>query len=137
MANPAPGFEQHPNYAVSILPQDSEVVVRIGNTEIARSQRSVLVEETKHRPVWYMPLEDVNQALISATDTDTYCPFKGHASYWSVHTEDGPVTDAIWAYMDPYDECEPLRGYASFYTNKVDLYVDGELANKDGPGWTS
>ena len=136
MANPAPGFEKHPNYAVNITPQDVEVVVRIADTEIARSRRAVLVEETKHRPVWYMPLEDVNNTLIEATDTDTYCPFKGHASYWSVTTSEGAVSDAIWAYMSPYDECEALRGYASFYTNKVDLFVNGERANKDGPGWT-
>jgi len=136
MANPAPGFEQHPNYAVDITPRQTEVVVRIGDQEIARSRRAVLVEETKHRPVWYLPLQDVDQNLIKATDTSTYCPFKGHASYWSVITADGTVDDAVWAYMDPYDECEPLRGYASFYTNKVDLYVDGDLSNKDGPGWT-
>lgn len=136
MANPAPGFAKHPGYAVDIIPQDTEVVVRLGDTEIARSRRAVLVEETRHRPVWYMPLEDIDNSLIEASDTDTYCPFKGHASYWSVNTISASVTDVIWAYLSPYDECESLRGYASFYTNKVDLYVDGEPANQDGPGWT-
>ena len=136
MANPAPGFEQYPDYTVDIVPQTAEVVVSVDGTEIARSQRAVLLEESRHRPVWYLPLDDVDASLIEATDTDTYCPFKGHASYWSINTGALQVSDAIWAYLTPYDECAAIRGYASFYTNKVDLYIDGVLANKDGPGWT-
>ena len=136
MANPAPGFEQHPHYAVDILPQSAQVVVCVNGCEIARSRRAVLLQESKHRPVWYMPLEDVDADLIEASDTRTYCPFKGHASYWSVNTGGKKISDAIWAYLTPYDECAAIRGYASFYTNKVDVYVDGALSNKDGPGWT-
>ena len=121
---------------MDIVPQTAEVVVSVDGTEIARSQRAVLLEESRHRPVWYLPLDDVDASLIEATDTDTYCPFKGHASYWSINAGALKVTDAIWAYLTPYDECAAIRGYASFYTNKVDVYIDGVLSNKEGPGWT-
>ncbi len=136
MSNPAPGFAKHPSYEVLIEPSSSTLTVKVGDQVIAQSTRAVQVLETKHRPVWYMPFEDVDRDCVTATDTDTYCPFKGHASYWSIDTPSGQVEDAIWAYLAPFDECEAIRGYASFYTNKVDLYVDGELTNKDGPGWT-
>ncbi|MEM7077924.1 MAG: DUF427 domain-containing protein [Pseudomonadota bacterium] len=135
MANPAPGFNKHPDYEVRIEPLERELVVKLGDTEIARSQRAVTLHETRHRPVWYLPLEDVDARHIRASDTQTYCPFKGYASYWGVHTPDAAAEDAIWAYMAPYDECLNVSGYASFYTNKVDLYFDGELADKAGPGW--
>lgn len=135
-ANPAPGFEKHPNYEVNIQPLAGELSVEVNGTVIGTSTRAVEVLETRHRPVWYMPLEDLDATLIESTDTDTFCPFKGHASYWSVNLPDATVEDAIWAYMEPYDECESIRGYASFYTNKVDLRINGELAAKEGPGWT-
>ncbi len=134
--NPAPGFQKHPNYEVRIEPLDGELTVEVDGTLVGSSSRAVQLLETKHRPVWYMPLEDLDPSLIEATDTDTFCPFKGHASYWSVKLADRTVEDAIWAYMDPYDECEHIRGYASFYTNKVDLKINGELTDKEGPGWT-
>ncbi|MEM9620172.1 MAG: DUF427 domain-containing protein [Pseudomonadota bacterium] len=136
MSNPAPGFEKHPNYEVNMVPIAEELLVKVGDQVIARSQRAVELQETKHRPVWYMPLADVDANLIKPTSTDTYCPFKGHASYWSVVLPDQTIEDAIWAYEAPYDECADIAGYASFYTNKVDLFIAGEPAHKDGPGFT-
>ena len=138
-ANPAPGFDKHPGYEVVIEPLAAKLTVRVGDHTIAESTRAVAVLETKHRPVWYIPLEDIDASSITATDTDTYCPFKGHASYFSVtipgQTPDANLVDAIWVYQSPYDECQDLTGYASFYTNKVDLLIDGEMTNKEGPGW--
>ncbi len=136
-ANPAPGFQKHPDYEVKLVPMDQELVVKAGGQVIARSNRAVELRETKHRPVWYMPLEDVDAALITPTETSTFCPFKGYASYWSVAAGGTVIEDAIWAYMEPFDECLEITGYASFYTNKVDLYINGEAASKEGPGWTS
>ena len=135
-ANPAPGFEQHPNYEVRLEPVAGVVEVKVGETTIARSERAVTLLETRHHPVWYMPLEDIHTQMITPTQTSTYCPFKGHASYWSVNVDNQTIEDAIWAYMAPYDECLDVAGYASFYTNKVDLYVNGEQADKSGPGRT-
>lgn len=136
MANPAPGFVKHPDYKVSIESLNAELVVKLGSHVIARSRRGVALHETRHRPVWYMPLEDVDASYLQPTPTQTYCPFKGYASYWRVVTSEKQADDAIWAYQAPYDECQVIAGYASFYTNKVDLFVDGEVVDKAGPGWT-
>ena len=138
MANPAPGFTKHPNYAVDIKPLKAELVVKAGEINLVRTQKAVILQETKHRDVWYVPLDELSAAHIRKTDTQTYCPFKGYASYWSVCGTDGEVIvdDAIWAYESPYDECKDIANFASFYTNKLDLYLDGVLANKAGPGWT-
>ena len=135
MTNPAPGFVKHPNYLVAIEPLESPLQVTVGTTVIATSHRAVCVTETKHRPVWYMPLDDIQANSITPTDTQTYCPFKGKASYWSVVLPETTIEDAIWAYLEPYDECVALTGYASFYTNKVDLLINGQVMNKDGPGF--
>lgn len=135
MANTAPGFAKHPNYTVEMVPLDNHVRVLVGDTVVADSRRALSVTETKHRPVWYLPMADMDKTLLQATETSTYCPFKGTASYWTILTPE-PVADAIWAYEEPFDECAALRGYASFYTNKVTLEVDGTVQGADGPGWT-
>ena len=136
MSNPAPGFEKHPRYDVDIDAKDVRVRVLAGSTVIAESTRAVAVTETKHQPVWYLPLQDVDASIITATDTSTFCPFKGHASYWTIAAADGNLDDVMWSYRDPYDECLPLKDYVAFYTDRVDLEIDGQVQDRVGPGWT-
>jgi uncharacterized protein (DUF427 family) len=42
--------------------------------------------------VQYLPLEDVVQQVLTQTDTHTYCPDKGDASYYSVTTAVAAIT---------------------------------------------
>ncbi len=136
MSQAAPGFEKHPNYEVSITPSSSRLRVLVGDSVLASTERALTVTETRHRPVWYLPMEDVDQSRLTATDHSTYCPFKGHASYWSVDGGQGDLENVIWGYEAPYLECEPLKGYVSFYTDRVTLEIDGQREGQDGPGWT-
>ena len=132
----APGFEKHPDYSVDLQPQNVHIRVLAGSTVIADTQQPIAVRESRHHPVWYLPMADVDQTLIEATETSTYCPFKGHASYWTLRGSDGALEDAMWSYLDPYDECLLLAGYVAFYTDRVDMQVDGEIQERQGPGWT-
>ena len=136
MNNSAPGFQKHPNYEVNIEASPAHIRVLVGDTVLADTQNAVAVTETKHRPVLYLPREDVNESLLAASETSTHCPFKGDASYWSVTTDDDTLNDVMWSYLTPFDECLALQGYVSFYTDRVQLEIDGELQAKVGPGWT-
>ncbi|MEZ5560348.1 MAG: DUF427 domain-containing protein [Pseudomonadales bacterium] len=138
MNQPAPGFSNHPNYRVDIAPADARLRILVGGQAIADTREALLVTETRHRPVWYLPMADVDAGVIRATETSTYCPFKGHASYWTVQVGDQVLEDVLWGYQDPYQECEPLRGYVSFYTDRVLLEIDGvsHSGPDSGPGRT-
>lgn len=126
MAEPAPGFEQHPNYQVDITQTSDHVRILLDDQVIADSRRPLKVTETKHHPVWYLPLADVDAGRIDATDHSTYCPFKGHASYWSVTAAGQSLENSLWAYQDPYQECEPLKDHVGFYMDRFVLEVNGE-----------
>jgi uncharacterized protein (DUF427 family) len=51
------------------------------------------------------------------TSHSTYCPFKGHASYYSL--ANGPE-NAVWTYELPYDEMLAIKEHLAFYPDKVD-----------------
>lgn len=137
MSARAPGFEKHPNYQVEITPTTDHIQVFVGDRLIADSQRPLRVIESKHHPVWYLPLADVRADAIAATDHSTYCPFKGHARYWSITgTADDSLENTVWGYDAPYVECEPLENHVAFYTDKVDLHLNGESQSRQGPGWS-
>ena len=131
MANPAPGFQDYPDHRVDIVRTGDHVRVRAGNSVLADSRRPLKVEESRHGVVWYLPLADVDVSRLTATGYTTYCPFKGHARYWTVNT-DPALENAVWAYPEPYDECLPLCDHVAFYTDRVDLEVN-EAADTGGP----
>jgi uncharacterized protein (DUF427 family) len=91
--------------------------------------------ESRHQPVWYLPLADVDAAALEATDHTTYCPFKGHASYWSVTAGGARLENSIWGYLSPYQECERLEDHVGFYIDRFTLEVNGEQLSAPGPGW--
>ena len=126
MGNPAPGFKQFPNHRVTATQTPSHVRVLVDGTEIADSRAAVLVHETRHDPVWYLPPEDVVRDVLVPSDSRTYCPFKGYASYWTIDLPHRQVEDAVWAYLEPYDECRSLAGCFAFYPDRVTIEVDGE-----------
>jgi uncharacterized protein (DUF427 family) len=60
---------------------------------------------------------------LKASDTETYCPFKGDASYYHVVTDGGTVDDVIWTYEQPYPAVAAIAGHVAFYPDKADVTV--------------
>ena len=121
MAGPAPGFLKYPEHQVTIEPSAYHVRVLVGDAVIADTRNALLVSESRHKPVWYLPMESVDPNVIQRTDTSTHCPFKGDASYWSVHTGGKVLPDVMWSYQTPFDECLPLADYVAFYADQLTI----------------
>ncbi len=110
-----------PDYAVAISPAPGRVTVSIGGQVVATSDQALVIEETKHDPVFYLPPADVEMGCFEATDHSTYCPFKGHASYWSFKHNDEVEENVVWSYQDPDEEVAELKGLLSFYTDRAQV----------------
>lgn len=108
-----------PDYAVDLLPAQASVVVAVSGEEVARSSSALLVRETRHADVYYLPREDVDMERLIATGHSTFCPFKGHASYWSIGNEQ----NIVWSYENPYPEVAGLKNYLSFYADRATVAV--------------
>ena len=117
--------EPGPDHPITVTASTSHVVVRHGGRVIADSSRSLALAEAAYPVVHYVPLEDVDRAALRPSETGTYCPYKGDASYWDV--EGGPV-DAVWAYEAPYAAVAEIAGYVAFYTDRVTVEVTTEGA---------
>ena len=111
-----PILERIPDYSIDISPSPHPITVRFGNIVLAESDDALLLQETRHEDVFYLPMRDVNLSILTPTDLSTYCPFKGHASYWSLNEMQ---INFVWSYPDPYLEVDAIRSYFSFYSDKV------------------
>ena len=120
MANLAPGWATKPEHRVDLHPESRRVRVSFAGTVVADTAAALRVEETGHGPVHYIPEKDMRLDLMHKTEHSTYCPFKGHASYWTLKVGDNSSENAIWGYQTPYDEMTGLAGYYAFYGSRVD-----------------
>lgn len=116
---------RHPGYRVDLEPDPARVRVRLGDAVVAESDRTLRVLETDHAPVTYFPRADVRLDLMERTDHHTFCPFKGEASYWTLHADGRTEENAAWSYEDPFEEVEGLRGYVAFYPDRVTWELEG------------
>jgi uncharacterized protein (DUF427 family) len=113
--------EQHP---ITVAPTGRHVTVRVNGELVAETDDALTLQESTYPAVQYIPFSDVNRDLLRPTDTATYCPYKGDASYYSVVTSAGDtVDDAIWTYEEPYEAVATIAGHVAFYPNKAEISV--------------
>ena len=112
--------EKHP---ITVTPTPGRVRVVSGDTVVAETAAALTLQEEGYPPVHYVPISDIDPAALDRSDTTTYCPFKGDASYYSVQTPDRAIEDAGWTYEQPYDAVADIRGHVAFYTGKVTVEV--------------
>ncbi len=99
----------------------------VGDRAVIDTTGAKLLHETAIKPVVYVPLADVDPALLTPTATSTHCPFKGDASYWTLTVDGREIPDALWAYPQPLPGASWLQGYGAFYWDKLDAwYVEDE-----------
>jgi len=120
MTKPESLYAKFPDYRVDLLVGESRVRVSFGGEVVADSERPLRVCETDHNEVIYFPREDVRFELLERTDHETFCPFKGQASYWTLRAGARTSENTAWSYEDPFDEVAGLAGYVAFYPDRVD-----------------
>jgi uncharacterized protein (DUF427 family) len=117
-----------PNAAhrVTLQPTGHRVVVRVGDRVIGNSRNALTLRESSYPEVQYVPLADIDATMLRKTDSSTYCPFKGDASYYSVITPSGELTDAAWTYEHPFPAVAEIAGHLAFYPHQVEVTVTDE-----------
>ena len=112
-----------PRHYMKLKPIAKRVRLSRGGTELAstdRALRMIEVGKDLYDPAIYVPLEDIRVDL-AGSDTHTVCPLKGEASYFSLPAsgDTAGIKDIAWTYPAPYDFASVLKGYVSFYADKV------------------
>ncbi|MFC4035613.1 DUF427 domain-containing protein [Streptomyces polygonati] len=115
-----------PDHPITVEPTGDRVVVRAGGQVIAETTRALTLRESTYPPVQYIPLEDIAEGVLHRTDSQTYCPYKGDASYYSLTSEGREITDAVWTYDKPYDAVSVIAGHVAFYPEHVEFAVGSD-----------
>lgn len=115
-----------PDHPITVLPTDHRVVGRVGDVVVVNTTSALTLQESTYPAVQYVPLTAIDPALLQPSQTHSYCPYKGEASYYSlVMPGTGQVLpDAVWTYQLPYPAVAEIAGHVAFYPDKVGVTVE-------------
>ena len=82
----------------------------------------MIVFETGLPPRYYLDKATINWDLLTPSDTQSRCPYKGTTSeYWNAVVDGEETEDIAWAYNFPTVPITPIAGLVAFYDERVDL----------------
>jgi len=79
-------------------------------TVIAESDETVVVEGNH-----YFPAASVDQSVLRPSTTQSHCPWKGEASYYSLEVEGKSNPDAAWYYPEPKTAAAQIADHVAFW----------------------
>jgi uncharacterized protein (DUF427 family) len=111
-----------PDHPITIEPTGAHVVVKLGDRIVADSHNALTLREASYPPVQYVPRADVDMSLLEPSPHQTYCPYKGDASYLGVRGDER-LANSVWSYERPYDAVGRIAGHLAFYPDRFAISV--------------
>jgi len=113
------------SHPISIAKCPSTVVVGQGALRIARTRSAMTLSEASYPPVHYVPHGDVDFSLLERSQHTTYCPYKGHASYYSIPALGEAGRNCVWTYEAPFEAVADISSLLAFYADRVAVELVG------------
>jgi uncharacterized protein (DUF427 family) len=116
-------------------PDSREVVVRLGESIIAKTTEAIRVLETAGPPTFYLPGKSVQWQHLAKASGSSQCEWKGVAAYWDVVLGTTRLDRVGWSYPEPFPGFGAIRDYLSFYPGRLECYVGGERVEPQPGGF--
>ena len=115
------GHAADPYHRIDIRQTSRHLAVRFRDQVIADSRRPLALYESGFAPRWYVPGADVDESALTPAEGQTFCPYKGLASYYDV----ADARRAAWSYENAWPEVARISGLVSFEPDMVEVDRDG------------
>lgn len=83
----------------------------IWNKHILAESNDTIEIEGNH----YFPPGSINPENFQKSQTNTVCPWKGTASYYTINVDGKVNTDAAWYYPEPKEAATKIKDYVAFW----------------------
>ncbi|MDR5775525.1 DUF427 domain-containing protein [Caballeronia sp. LP006] len=109
-----------PDHPITVQPSPAHVVVKAGGRVIVDTSKALSLREASYGEVLYLPRDDADTSQLTRTSHETYCPYKGVCSYYSITSLGEKGVNAVWTYEQPYDAVAGIKDHLAFYPDRVD-----------------
>lgn len=108
-------------------PTSSHLLIEHQGRIIVDTRSSVRTLETSHPPSYYIQRSDIAPGALRHASGNSFCEWKGVATYWDVIVGDVVLPRVGWSYANPTPAFASLRDHVAFYAAPFDrCSVDGE-----------
>jgi uncharacterized protein (DUF427 family) len=114
-----------PDHPITIVPTRGRVTVAVNGKRVADTREALTLKEAAYPAVQYVPRKDVDMTQLQESSHQTYCPYKGDCTYYSIPAGGDRSVNAVWIYEDPYAAVAAIRGHVAFYPERVDAIEVG------------
>ena len=122
-----------PDHPISVTPTKRRVAVSVDGKLIADSRDALTLQEAAYPPVQYIPRKDVDMTQLQRSAHQTYCPYKGECSYFSIPAGGERMVNAVWSYEAPYAAVSAIRDLLAFYPDRFDV-IEIDSDGRTNPG---
>ncbi len=77
---------------------------------IAESDKTIVVEGNH-----YFPADSISKEYLETSSTNSTCPWKGKASYYSLNVDGEKNIDAAWYYPNPNEAAKEIKDHFAFW----------------------
>ena len=131
------GHARDPKKRVDFVNSDRLVEVVLEGKIIAKSTNCVFAFETNHPVRYYLPKIDVRMECLSESETESVCPYKGKATYFSTTIDPKVCPDIAWSYEEALPESTKIRNKICFFNERVDaIFLEGEKLEVPQTKWS-
>lgn len=114
------GHLRDPYTRVDVRRSSRPVEITLDGETVLRETAPLLLFETG-LPVRAYVRRDALELVRS--EKRTVCPYKGHATYWSLRVGDRLLEDAAWSYETPIDGVTPIAGLVSLDHEALEVRI--------------
>ena len=112
------------------------ITIELGGRTIASTKRAWRVLETSHPPTYYLPPAAFGYGVLRPARGQSWCEWKGQATYYDLVTDARVAPKAGWAYLHPTAGFAALTGAIAVMAAAVDrCAVNGETVTPQPGGF--
>ena len=116
------GHAADPYHRIDIRRTSRHLIGRAGERVVADTTSPLVLYESGFAPRRNAPRENIVADALALTDLQTFCPYKGIASYYDIEG----ANNAAWSYRAPLDSVSAIGEKISFEPDRVEVTLDGE-----------
>ena len=118
------GHVRNPYHRVDSLRSHRLLRVEAAGVTLVDTTETMVVYETALEPRLYVDPRPRAGRADARVSCDTYCPYKGTATYWNAAVDGVVLADVAWSYEDALPESAPLQHLVSFDDQRVRVVHD-------------
>jgi uncharacterized protein (DUF427 family) len=114
------GHLRDPYARVDVRRSSRPVEITLDGQTVLREASPMLLFETGLGTRAYVSKDGLD---LLPSERRTICPYKGHATYWSLRVGDRVLEDAAWSYEQPYEQVAPITGLVSLDHEALEVTI--------------